>query len=487
MTKSMSEIRKNGPIIGSAILLGLALLLGGASRDAAVYVALLELCALAVLFGLIWSPQASSGATGADLGGGAKAVLKSVTSGPVGLFVALFALLLLQLVPLPPAIWATLPGRADAKLALDLAGIPIPWAPLSLTPEQTWASLLALLPPFAVFLAVQAASLTWRLRLVAVVVVMTLLGLCLGGIQIAGGSGAGFYLWDWATRGQFAGFFANRNHMATLCLMALPLLTALCGAAIRRKDGGLVAWSLGLGVGLIVVSLGVIRSRAGLSFALPVMAGSLLVAWLASGRRLFSPVVLGVMGVATAAAAAVAAFALPPILARFEPDVVDDARFEEWPLVFDTAQAYLPFGTGVGAFDPVFRSVEPLERLNQNYFNHAHNDYLELWLETGWLGVFLVAGFLIWFGRRTLSAWRSGPGIDGDLARAASVAIAAVLAHSFFDYPLRTEAIAVTFALCCGLLEFAGRGQVSKVVSSKRNKSSRRGHNSAEATAASDV
>ena len=35
------------------------------------------------------------------------------------------------------------------------------------------------------------------------------------------------------------------------------------------------------------------------------------------------------------------------------------------------------------------------------------------------------------------------------------VAVGAVLLHSAVDYPLRTETIAVVFALCCALLELA--------------------------------
>ena len=69
----------------------------------------------------------------------------------------------------------------------------------------------------------------------------------------------------------------------------------------------------------------------------------------------------------------------------------------------------------------------------------------------------MLISFLVWYGRRSWTAWRARPSTPRDLQRAASIAIGAVLLHSIGDYPLRTETIAVIFALCCGLLELAGR------------------------------
>jgi hypothetical protein len=63
-----------------------------------------------------------------------------------------------------------------------------------------------------------------------------------------------------------------------------------------------------------------------------------------------------------------------------------------------------------------------------------------------------VASFFAWW---VLASWRAladprtpGPG----LALAGSTVIGLLLAHSLVDYPLRTPAMAVLFALACGLL-----------------------------------
>src|SRR5690606_4034235 len=78
----------------------------------------------------------------------------SVSAHPlaIGILAAIAALPLLQLIPLPPGLWTALPGRSEPALALELAGIAPGWTPLSLVPERTWRSFLALLPPAATFL-----------------------------------------------------------------------------------------------------------------------------------------------------------------------------------------------------------------------------------------------------------------------------------------------------------------------------------------------
>ena len=163
------------------------------------------------------------------------------------------------------------------------------------------------------------------------------------------------------------------------------------------------------------------------------------------------------------AIAAVGVFALAPILDRFDPDSPAEGRFENWPYVAEAAQTYLPVGSGLGSFDPVYRSIEPLDRLDPTYFNQAHNDYLEIWLETGWIGMALVLVFLAWWGRRSWACWRAPPSRESDLQRAASIAILMVLLHSAVDYPLRTEAIAVLFALFAAILEGAAHPTAPRI------------------------
>lgn len=443
----ISKFRKgqwNAAALATVVLLAFSIVLGGASRDHALRLALLELASLPVLV-LAGSQLLNRHAWSTHRFG-------------LGLLAAIFLLPLIQLVPLPPAIWTALPGREQLVLALELVGQPAGWIPLSLTPDLTWRSFLALLPPVAMFLGVLAATKESKLRLVHLFLAAAVASVLLGVMQLGSG-GERLYPWATTDAGKMVGFFANRNHLSTLLVASLPFAAVLAAATIRRRANGdnLTLWLGALYIGLAVVAIGAIRSRGGIVLAAPSLVLSFLAAWVASGRGRPSPALLAGAGVAAAAVAAVGFFALAPILARFDPNSPPEGRFENWPIVAEAASAYLPVGSGLGSFDPVYRSVEPLERLDSTFFNQAHNEYLEIWLETGWLGIGLLAAFLIWWARRSWTSWRRPPSTEADLQRAASIAMLIIMLHSIVDYPMRTETIAVLFALFAALLEGAAR------------------------------
>ena len=443
MPSSKWKDQWDGVAVAALVLLVFSFAFGGASQGHALRLALVELASLPLLV---------------------LASRRLVTTGlwrehrfALGLLAALVAIPLIQLIPLPPAVWTGLPGRDPMVLALELAGIQPGWSPMSLTPDRTSGSALALAPPAAFFLAVLSLSHIQRERLVQVCIAAAIASILLGAAQLASG-GVSLYVWSWTGFGSVAGFFANRNHLASLLLITLPFAITFGAATLRRRDQRTTTlWIGGLFAGLVVVALAAIRSRAGITLFAPVMVFSLLAAWIAAGRGKPGPGLLVLVGGVGAALTAVAVLALPPILARFDTENQLEGRADRWPLVAETAQTYLPLGSGVGSFDSVYRSVEPLEELDSTFFNQAHNDYLETWLETGWLGIGLILGFFVWYARRTWTAWKAPPSREGDLQRAASIGIGVLILHSAGDYPLRTVTLSVMLALCCGLLELASR------------------------------
>ena len=123
---------------------------------------------------------------------------------------------------------------------------------------------------------------------------------------------------------------------------------------------------------------------------------------------------------------------------------------------------------------PVYDKFAPRTLLAETYVNHAHNDWLELWLTGGAPAIILVLGFLAWFGVATSRLWRSGqpeaPILDLALAQAASIVIVLLLLHSVVDYPLRTPTLSVLFAMACAFLirprRIEQRGQMSSAIES---------------------
>lgn len=427
----------------ACLLLGFSFAFGGSSRDHEFRLLAVELAALPLLV---------------------MALTQIVETGTwrshrllLGLLSAILLLPLAQLVPLPPSLWQALPGRDAIEVSRAVSGAQPGWVTMSLTPDRTWSAWFALLPPAAVLLSALLLSRQAQGRLVQILVIGCVCSLALGMVQVASGGADWSYPWDWTNRGWMAGLFANRNHLATLCLMALPfaILTFSRGLGAGRS-GPLDVWFGATLTVVLVVALGVIKSRAGVVIAGPVVVLSLLAAWRANGARRLSAAWVGLVAVLGAGILAVTTFALPPLMERFDQDASEEGRFREWPTVVDAVQVYAPAGSGMGSFDAVHRSVEPLQRLRPTYFNQAHNDYLEIWLEAGLIGLLLVTVFVAWLGAATWRAWRATRQTMDGLGLAASTAVLAVMAGSVVDYPLRTETIAVAFALCCAILERSG-------------------------------
>ena len=136
--------------------------------------------------------------------------------------------------------------------------------------------------------------------------------------------------------------------------------------------------------------------------------------------------------------------------------IMEDLRWPVASVTLKAAQANLPFGAGFGTFVPVYQTVEPRTLLFERYVNRAHNDWLELGLEGGVLTIVGLVVFFVWFGRSSFQVWRPGQSgadaLDTALARAGSIVVVLLLLHSIVDYPLRTTAMMVVFALACALL-----------------------------------
>jgi O-antigen ligase len=127
-----------------------------------------------------------------------------------------------------------------------------------------------------------------------------------------------------------------------------------------------------------------------------------------------------------------------------------ESRQKMWSTTVPAIQEHWLFGSGTGSFERVYPKFEEHAQASRTYVNHAHNDYLELALETGVPGMLLLMAFLIWWGRRAQSVWRSSS--TSRYAQAATIASAAILIHSLVDYPLRTAALSAIMAALLALM-----------------------------------
>lgn len=377
----------------------------------------------------------------------------------VALLCAILELPLIQLIPLPPAAWAILPGRTSIRSAYEVAGIAPPWLPISLDPNATWRALLSLLPAAAIFLAMLSMTHKARRLLVVLMLAVACISIVVDMLQMIGGPESGLRFYAITNADRAVGFLANSNHNAAFLYAAIPFAAA---SAIVLANGQRHRWVLGvvamaLLLAALVMALALTRSRGGM--ALGVLAGLLCVAlvW-RLGRGKSRRKLLLIVGSGNLIAALVAfQFGFVSLSQRVEDaELIQDLRWSVAAVTARAAVANLPFGSGFGTFIPEYRMFAPRELERVNYVNRAHDDWLEVWLEGGVLAMAVAIAFLVWFGWVSLRVWRTrssaGHEIDGLLPRAGSIVIVLLMLHSIVDYPLRTTAIMTVFSLCCGLL-----------------------------------
>jgi len=375
----------------------------------------------------------------------------------VSLLFASVALPLLQLIPVPPALWVGLPGRDEFASAYEAAGIALPWLPISLDPTSTWLAPLSLLPAAAIFLATLSLDQRSRRVLVMLIFIVVFVSVILDLQQTWEGPDSPLRFYASTNLFRAVGFFANANHNAAFLYSAIPFVAAWAIGLVldhrRNITIGLVL--LALLTVTIIIGLTATQSRTGMALLLVAGLSGPLLAWRHRrdqlGRRLLRLAIAANVVVLLLAFQ----FGFVAFMQRTEEQGLKDSR---WPVARITAQAAianLPFGSGFGTFVPVYDQFAPRTLLAETYINHAHNDWLELWLTGGVPAIILVVGFLAWFGVATFRLWSQpeAPNIlDLALAEAASIVIVLLLLHSVMEFPLRTPTLSVLFAMACAFL-----------------------------------
>lgn len=364
-------------------------------------------------------------------------------TNPVALLVfAAIALPALQLVPLPPEVWTTIPGRELLTEAAEIGGQDQPWRPISISPSATLNALSSLIVPLVALLLVPRLILIEHRRIVTMLLGLVLASSLIGLMQFSGAHFDHPMVND--VRGEVSANFANRNHFALFaaigCLLA-PFWAFSKPPHARWK--GPSAIGLQLLFMLIILATG---SRAGL------MVGVLaIVAGLAMVRRqvtqelnrhrpkvavLFMLAAFGLFAVTVALSVTLGrAVSLQRLLTL---DAATDLRRQSLPTVMSMIERYFPVGSGFGTFDPAYRISEPDELLQFAYFNHAHNDWLEVLLDGGLPSLALLVTAMVWWVAKSLRAWRGSPSSSIMFARMGSAVLALVMIASVTDYPART-------------------------------------------------
>jgi O-antigen ligase len=408
---------------------------------------ILELLALAILVVLLWTPQ-----------------VKPLTRPETLALLLLFAFPLPYLFPLPAGLFESLPGREQYAQTLSILGDGLEdgWMRLSLLPRQTESAWLLLLLPTAVFLGTRALERETAFKLFLLVLGVAALQSIFGLMQFGNGPNSPLYLgMDRTHFGSAVGTYTNRNHLAGLLEMVLPVTLALLISSIGRGRQGFARnWrgrisffasvrghrALVFGALALLLLVGVVftRSRSGIALS---MLGILLTSILLS-RRIGGTNVYGPTGTLVSIALGIGVvIGLAPVLDRFtETEVLSDARFPIFAATFEGIGAFFPVGSGPGTYPGVFPAFQPLE-LGGHFINHAHNDYLEWLFEGGVLAALLILLLLLLYVRQWTRVWTKSAWTAFRFVQVgAGIGIFLMLLHTLVDYNLHIPANIVYFS-----------------------------------------
>ncbi|MGD9362694.1 MAG: O-antigen ligase family protein [Desulfobacterales bacterium] len=427
--------------------------------------------------------------------------LSIVPGVSINLAVALFFVVTLFLcIPLPTNVLSYLsPVRYQTLMtAQDLLNRPASWQTLSYIPRLAlswWVFLICLCLLFGTVRRLCADAKTLK-RVVLVMMCVAMLEAAYGLIQaLVPTMGVLWVDYVQAYMGSARGTFINRNHFAGFMEMTWPLalgFTMAQGgwgqgyslkkilASERLNRQALLA----LGVVVLLLALLFSRSRAGIAGALIGLLTFILLT--RSGRKGISRyswlMLAGIVGLLVVYSMAIG---IGPITERFFALSNGDSRLDYWrdslPIIKDH-----PLGIGLRNYDNVI-PVYNVSMLADKRLEYAHNDYLQLLIEAGWIGfIAVLTGFLIFMWKNAYRIRHMNPQKDPMrffLAVGAFSGLISLTFHSFFDFNLQIPANCVYFVTLMAILySCAWRSADSPELNQKMKKIATNRHSQAQIT-----
>ncbi|HEX4331486.1 MAG TPA: O-antigen ligase family protein [Usitatibacter sp.] len=395
--------------------------------------------------------------------GGARMPQPLVRAWPVFAALALWiADTAITVVPLPREWVATLSPVAAAMHGLaDAAGGPQASFTLSLEPHASRIALIkSLAYSGAFFLTLAVVSNRSRFLVFAKVLVFaaTLHALYALGMHASGTTQT--YLGTVLVhRAAAMGFYANQNHFAGMLEMSIAVAIGLASYGGRGTGGSLrraivelarqvftARMILRLALCVLVVALAATHSRMGnTAFLISLLVGiAIAVGPSREFRKGIAILVVSVVLLDLLVAGSLVG--TEKLAQRLEATTVQDVedRGAVARLSLGIVRDYPLFGSGAGTFYVAF----PRYRTDAiaNFFDHAHNDYVQFAAESGLVGLGLLAAVVLASLRSAYLAQlvRRDPAMKS-ASLACIMGVAALLVHSWADFNLQIPANAVLF------------------------------------------
>lgn len=370
--------------------------------------------------------------------------------------VAIVAVALLQLVPLPPAMLSALSGPGGELR--DFALVPLGldrWRPVSLDAPSTARALaraigLGSMVLVALELGRQAHV---RRRLLAVLALSGVSVAVCGCGHLLANAESLFGVHHFQTAVQIITPFGNGNHLAAW--LTLTGTVALGLALDAKTRDAAIGWGAAAFTSGVVVFLSYSRGGIGTFVATWGLVGAAVLARKGGGIRSVLP---WVAIAATVVFAGLLSF--EQLLARADTlssvEKLRATKVEFWPMFARAAIAFWPAGLGLGAYELGF--VQYQDQQLSVTFTHPENLPLQWATEVGLpLTLAMAAVVCVLFVRVRRRTW------DLPLERTATIAVAGVLLHDLFDFSCELNAVSVGVAVVAGLVCAVGREASGRV------------------------
>ncbi|MBA4778696.1 O-antigen ligase family protein [Blastomonas sp.] len=382
------------------------------------------------------------------------------TSGSVaissGALAAIAGIGLVQLIPLPPQVWGSLPGRDEMRTISAIMGMEQLWRPMTLSPARTINSVASLSVPLAIILWLPKIERQNRPKVLLAIAIIATLSMIAGMLQILMGQSSPFYFYENSNRDSATGLFSNRNHHSVFLATLVPFAFVFIRQSVQNTTNHWYRAAALIFLTLLILMIPATGSRAGVAIGLLAFGASV---WLTRdlwGRlgmhRSANPQIARAWAVAmlfivvtvvSTLAIAVYNGRITSVERFYTEGYGSEIRIQQLPYIYQMTKDFFPFGVGLGAFELAYYKFEPEKSIGSPYMNHVHNDWLQIVVEMGGLGLIVLA-FIIYmytkFIAELFKRWNSCTE-DAFLMTAALISITSLGLASIFDYPIRVPSI----------------------------------------------
>lgn len=365
----------------------------------------------------------------------------------------------LQLIPLPPSIWQSLPGREAEIASLHLIGADQEWMPWSIAPARTFISLLAMTSIAVVLVVAVRLDQTGRTLVCGTIAAIGLVSIVLGVLQLSHTGGFSWSLYSYYNVGVLDGFHANRNAQADTLAVSLLALGVVITHRLHRRHRAATTWFAAAAT-LALVPLAVIMTGSRTGMALTPIAilifAAMLWPWVRRHiHRLWLWMTIGLIALTLIAAFLFQLPAVQHMLLRFT--ATREGRFDIWTDSIFALKGVWPAGGGIGSFPVLFNAAERLEVVRPTMAGRAHCDWLEWIIEAGIPGLIVLGCGIAWLAFATVKALRADLRRSAHpVQRAQTLFAFGVLVqlglHALGDFPLRSMTLDAFAVLAATML-----------------------------------